>query len=293
VQLEAVCAGYAVPRRDFEAEVHSAFHSAANLRLKKTGRLVTLLALPEADLPQGIRLRTAANFSFGSLLPGEQVTCREGILRCPGAALTVDLRQARRWQCDLAGLAIDLDAPSALAAWQFVAELLEEHRDPANGCWFAGERAAAREMDRLSAELTAATARLDGSAAMRNAARLVGLGAGLTPAGDDFLVGFLAGLWSSARDEAARRRFLTGLGKGIARRSHRTNDISRTYLLHAARGQVSSRLNALAGAIGRGAGPDQLRGAAAASLQVGHSSGRAATAGLLAGLAAWTRRLEA
>jgi hypothetical protein len=116
---------------------------------------------------------------------------------------------------------------------------------------------------------------------------LIGLGTGLTPSGDDFLVGYLVGLWCTVRDTEERRQFVSNLGKAVIRLSRRTNDISRTYLYHAAHGQVSSRLEALAGAICRAENLEHLLAAAESAMQTGHTSGMDAVTGLLVGLAAW------
>lgn len=280
MRLDAICLGYAIPRRDFDAALHSVFTGAANLRLAKNGRLITLLGATDADLPQGVRLDTPPGFSFADLPRGEPFTCRDGILRCEEADLSADLRRARRWRCDLPALAVSMRDPATRNAAQFVLEMIAGRRALEQDAW----PAAARAMDAITPRLVAAARRCDSRAAARCAARLVGLGPGLTPAGDDFLVGFLAGLWSAEGASDGRLAFAAGLGRSVARSARRTNDISRTYLLHAARGQVSSRLSDLAGAIGRGEGEDRLRQAATDSLRVGHISGLAATSGLLMGL---------
>ena len=62
--LNALSIGYAIPRADFDAAVHSVFKSALNLRLASGGKLLTLVASSEADLPQGIRVDTPDDFSF-------------------------------------------------------------------------------------------------------------------------------------------------------------------------------------------------------------------------------------
>jgi hypothetical protein len=49
--LEALSIGCGMPQCDFDARVHSVFQSAANLRLKKRGKLLTLVGFGEADLP--------------------------------------------------------------------------------------------------------------------------------------------------------------------------------------------------------------------------------------------------
>jgi len=75
----------------------------------------------------------------------------------------------------------------------------------------------------------------------------------------------------------------------VIRLSHLTNAISRTYLTHAARGQVSSRLADLAEAICRGENSDRLLAAAESAMQVGHTSGMDAVTGLLIGLVVWSQ----
>jgi hypothetical protein len=116
---------------------------------------------------------------------------------------------------------------------------------------------------------------------------LIGLGEGLTPSCDDWLVGYLAGLWCTVQGRSERLQFISDLGKEVLRLSSRTNDISRTYLYHAARGQVSSLLVALAKSISQGENSDDLIDITDAAMQVGHISGMAAVAGLLLGLAVW------
>lgn len=283
--------GYAVPQRDFEAEVHSAFNTAVNLRLVRGNLLLTLVVLAEADLPQGIRLNTPRGFSFAGLHPGDAFTCRGGILLCQAASLSIDLRQARRWKCNLASLAVDMDNPATLAAWQQVEALIQlplAHTRATD--W---SPAAANLTHDSTRDLSGAARQTDAITAVEIAADIIGLGPGLTPAGDDYLVGFMAGLWSSAGTKIERQQFLASLGKALIQQSGKTNDISRTYLVHAASGQVSSRLANLAEAIHLGENSERLNGIAEAAIQVGHTSGLEATAGLLAGLVAWSGKTSA
>lgn len=131
-----------------------------------------------------------------------------------------------------------------------------------------------------------ATRRLD-LAAEASIKPLIGLGSGLTPSGDDLLLGFLAGLWCGVWNKRERMHFLGNLGDAVIRLSRGTNDISRAYLSHAARGQVSSRLADLAGAICRGENSDRLPALVESAMRIGHTSGMDAVTGLLIGLAAW------
>jgi hypothetical protein len=121
---------------------------------------------------------------------------------------------------------------------------------------------------------------------------LVGLGPGLTPSGDDFLIGFLTGLWCTVGEDAKRLAFLSALGQAVIRLSCQTNDISRTYLFHAAHGLVSSRLAALAEAIAGGEISGRLLTAAEDAMCAGHSSGMETVTGLLVGLSTWGNGLQ-
>ncbi len=293
--LIAACVGEAVPRGDFAAAVHSVFRPAVNLRLKRGGRLLTLLAPGEADLPQGIRLEAGGSSPFEGIRSGEAVLCREGILRFENAPLVIQLRGARRWKCDLSMAGAGIASPAVPAAWRFVWEALNRRQRLSKAEIIAEDLFAlhaiapagvARKAGEALQELVGATRRYDlaGSLALQ---ALIGLGPGLTPSGDDLLAGYLAGLWCTAGDDCKRMRFISTLGKAIVRLSGQTNDISRTYLYHAARGRVSSRLADLAGAICHGESPERLLPAAESAMQVGHSSGMEAVTGLLAGLAAW------
>jgi hypothetical protein len=92
------------------------------------------------------------------------------------------------------------------------------------------------------AALAAATARSDGDGCLAAACRLLGLGPGLTPAGDDGLVGWLAGLWTAgARARALLETTRPGL---LAAARDRTGGLSRAFLAAAAAGVASEPVRA-------------------------------------------------
>ncbi len=104
----------------------------------------------------------------------------------------------------------------------------------------------------------------------KGARRLVGLGGGQTPAGDDFLVGWLAAL--SARGQPLPR--LNGLKNG-------TSTISASFLDAAEQGLFPAALVGLAESLVSGKGtPDAIVCLAA----IGHTSGLDAATGFLIGL---------
>jgi hypothetical protein len=295
MHLNAISIGYAIPRTDFDATVHSVFHSAINLRLNKWISLLTLVTSNEANLPQGIRVDTPDDFSFGVFSPGESVTCRDDILRFGSSALTIDMHGAGSFICDLASLQANMSDLSAASAWRYVWQILNERQIQLNAEIIAQDLFRSDEKIRAGVprkageamrELFVAARQFDLAAASSINA-LIGLGSGLTPSGDDLLVGYLAGLWCTVQDRPERLQFVSDLGKEIIRLSQQTNDISQTYLSHASRGQVSSRLTNLAEVICRGKNLDHLLAAVKPAMQAGHTSGMDAATGLLIGLVNW------
>lgn len=293
--LRAISMGDAVPDGDFDASVHSVFKSALNLRLNGENELITLIVSGEGDLPQGMRVELHEDFSFEKIEVGESAVCRDGILHFKNSSLTVQLSGARRWKCDLPALEFDITDPAVSAAWRFVwgalnnRQRLKESEIVAEdlfGFDVSARAGLSRRVGEAMRDLLNATRQLELTA---NSAlnSLIGLGPGLTPTGDDLLVGYMAGLWCTIRGRSERVQFITSLGETISRLSQNTNDISRTYLTHAVRGQVSSRLANLAEAISRGANPEQLLEIAEAAMKIGHTSGMETVTGLLVGLTAW------
>jgi hypothetical protein len=122
------------------------------------------------------------------------------------------------------------------------------------------------------AALRGAVRRADLDAALRTATRLIGLGPGLTPAGDDVLAGTTAGLVLLGHPAAER------FGAGVTSlAAGRTTELSRALLRHAAAGRVSGEFAAvLRGLVGDGA----LAPAIHALLATGSTSGRALALGL-------------
>jgi hypothetical protein len=296
--LRAISMGYAVPNENFDASVHSVFQSALNLRVNGENELLTLIASAEGDLPQGIRVDAPANFSFDKSETGEPAVCRDGILHFQNNSLTVQLRGARRWTCDLPALKFDITNPRVSTAWSLVWEALNK-RQRLKGSEIvaedlfrseSGRRGISRRIREAMHALLHDTQR-HGLIDTLAVEALIGLGPGLTPSGDDLLVGYMAGLWCTMAERSERAQFTASLGETISALSHKTNDISRTYLYHAVRGQVSSRLANLAGSISRGEDHKHLLELAEAAMKIGHTSGMETVTGLLAGLAAWEGRL--
>ncbi len=104
-------------------------------------------------------------------------------------------------------------------------------------------------------------------------ARLLGLGSGLTPSGDDVLAGYLAGAAAYGLSVDELRTFV------CAEAPRRTTTLSAALLRHAAAGEAIPQVCRLLLALDDGIGTDA---ALAGLLRVGHTSGAALAAGVLA-----------
>jgi hypothetical protein len=122
------------------------------------------------------------------------------------------------------------------------------------------------------AALRGAVRRADLDAALRTATRLIGLGPGLTPAGDDVMAGTIAGL--VLLGHPAAERFAAGVYSLAA---GRTTELSRALLRHAACGRVSGEYAAVLHGL---VGERPLAPAVAGLLATGATSGRAMALGL-------------
>jgi hypothetical protein len=277
VRLVAVKIGAGVPSEPFSGYVRSVFVSAAILKI--AGSLVTLAPAASGGLPSAIIVDVPRGFDFARLLTaGAAAASRGGVLRFVDNAASVDLRGANHWRSRLRELAVDLSRPATASGWGTTAAALRTD-GRCNAIAHLGHGAIV--------ELSQATRRFDLEAAERAAKRLVGLGAGGTPAGDDLLVGYLAGLWSSIARDRSRADFAAGLADIIRGLGKQTNDISRVYLEAAADGEVSERLANAVTSIAAGEAQPIVAAAAAAAIAVGHSSGADGTLGLVLGLAVW------
>ena len=287
--------GPAVPRGEFPLRVHSVFRGALNLRLDGQELLITLLGADGPDSPQGIRLGAAPDFRTWGVVPGAQGYLGRDALTLeagPGGSVGVDLSRARRLSPlplpPVRALGPAFEACLRALEVEQVGRACDLHIAPLLGD-DRGEGRAADPGGRLvhaARELGAATARLDPGRARLAVCRLVGLGAGSTPAGDDFLCGFLTTLRSAARGRTAHLSFLDGLREAVAALLPATTDLGATALRCALRALVPAPLLELAAALAEGRTPEALEALRRACAQ-GHSSGADLCTGFLHGLSLW------
>lgn len=115
----------------------------------------------------------------------------------------------------------------------------------------------------------------DESLCRQGARELAGLGGGLTPAGDDWIVGALVGSWVLwSESEAAR------LGGVVTQAAQQSPALSYAWIRAAAEGECNARWHGLLGTL-QGDDDSRIRIAAQSVLAQGHTSGADALAGFL------------
>ena len=290
--LRAATLGPEVPSGEFAVRVHSVFRAAVNLRPPEGG-LLSLLSAEVGDVPRGVRLTSAEDFAALGLATGDAgVFGAEAIVleRSGGrGALRIDCASARR----LAG-----SAPPARRGdgrrWRAgLARLDALQKRAATDLRVAPLLLGEAPVGAMSERLTHAALDLGRSvrAGRRDAmcdaaARLVGLGPGLTPAGDDFLCGFLAAAYSRCVARPAPSRRLASFAEAMRPLLGGTTDISAAFLRSALAGRFSRPLAALAEACADAPDGD-LDSAILRLAEVGHSSGLDAATGFFYGAAIW------
>lgn len=272
MRIAALATGIGVPTAGFAGLVAEVHTRAALLKLSD-GRCITLLGSELGRQPRGISIGLAEGASLPQFLSANaEFAKRGGVVRFAGSALAIDMRDATQWRSGIE--ALTFNGRSAVVASAYQTAMLALERDGrARGL----RDIAGAKLDRLSSSIRDH----DLSAAERGIRDLIGLGEGKTPAGDDYLVGICAALWSCS----TARTFAAALAPKLMELAPRSGDLSALYLQEAANGEVSERLADVAAGICAGGSEDVVGNAVAKALSVGHSSGAVGIFGLLKGYA--------
>jgi hypothetical protein len=278
----------AVPRRiahpGAEAlRVQSIYRSVVNIT---TGGGVLTIASPEGGgLPNGILADLGPDWRAIGLQPGMVVDATEARILVPDAGLEVQLDAAPRWSPRFWSSAEVADA--ATACWgrrTATTRTMAQARASAGGFGALLRENVPHDPDGvldvarpLVAGLIVALEAGDRSAAAEVASHLVGLGPGLTPSGDDLLVGIEAALHALARPSAG---FLALAMDDV---EERTTALAATLLRHAAAGEFAERLHTLLAAL-LGSDDEKIPAAIERAAAWGATSGTDCLLGVLIGL---------
>jgi Protein of unknown function (DUF2877) len=267
--------GYLVPRTDFTGRVHSVFAQACNIAVGEL--LVTVCLARTGNGPTTLCLFDRDTRDLRDLFDADGRVCaRDGVVHVGRASLR--MTGAEVWRPAEAG---PLLAPERIGGHLRAARRqLAQHR-----------RARSSVIDSQAAPvvvaLRTACHTLDSAEAARQADRLIGWGEGLTPAGDDFLVGLLAGLDALVQGNGRRQRFRAALASAVVSCMQRTTPIAAHYLRLAAGGHYNEPLVDLCNSLLAEPDWQAVDMRLQRALDVGATSGADTVSGLLAGLSAW------
>lgn len=265
--------------------VHSVFSRALNLRFDDGPDLYTLLSRRKLRAPNTLNLGDV-EFQAAGIAVGDRVAAADGVIDIAGK-LRVGVGGASPWQPAIPALHHDADRMRAglEIAGSFVLRhgmrggALEDHCGPLLS------RMVSRRIGDESDSLVVAYRAGRIVEAVDHASRLIGLGPGLTPSGDDLLLGFLAALHTRRPLPAEAAAFGAAVVR-IARLS--TNDISLAGLVTAADGAAGEVVSNLLCAICNAAIP-AIETAVRDVLTIGASSGTDMALGVISGLRASCR----
>jgi len=285
-RLQAISMGYKVEigmSAPQTLRVHSRFRHALNLTAPGVGPL-TLLGGESSDFPTGIRLALPDQWDWRREVDdGAPVVARAGLLVAAG------------WQVDLAGCPTwqprTLCVPLRIAAVRRLSLLhdgialrLRLH------AMTHGAFGHVQLLPRWPASARAVTlAPGDDPLTLQHEVRdLIGYGAGLTPDGDDYLLGYLAALWPWRGDPVVgAHRF--AVARAVERNLGRTTDLSGHFLRLAVQGHFSEPIEGLLRAFAGHVAEVAVRPLADALLRFGATSGADILAGMLHGIRALQR----
>jgi len=273
VAIESI--GYLVPRAPFSGRIHSVFARACNIEWGD--RLLTLCTGQGAQGPGVLRIASGgpadmrALLHEGSAYEGDRDRLRSGRAEFLLSHSAVWRPPVRR----------PLQPPSRIKA------NVDRGREQVAAARTSMESIVESNGAAVVGQLVDACRLLDTEAAARHVHRLVGWGEGLTPAGDDVLVGLLAALDADALDDQVRRRFRDALRAACLACSPRTTRISAEQMRLAAEGHhAEPTLRARDAVLGED-DPRVVEAAITAALAIGATSGAATMTGLLAGIESW------
>lgn len=284
--------------RGKRGQILSVHRRALNLLFGSEGQLVAIVPQAVGKLPNAIlfRLPVDSRFSFEvlGLKAGDSVTAANKMIRFPAAELEIRLASAARFPAKLT-LETPLDSCPNVLERAAQAARQARQADIRRGLLplvnYVNEIAIGMRVPDPHLSTLCKRAWISLSSLMRGlhserdfevrkaVIELMGLGIGLTPSGDDILTGLMGFLYHSPGTEAATcllAKAIVEAPEGL------TNPISRSYLIHATRGELSERLIHFVGTL-IGGSPEGVHTTLRALMRWGHTSGAETALGVVLG----------
>ncbi|WP_031364205.1 DUF2877 domain-containing protein [Caballeronia sordidicola] len=267
------------PRETQRFWVHSCFQHAMNMS-SASGELLTLLSPRYQNLPTAIRLATPPGWDWRHQAHSrEPITLENNELR--GTLWRANLDRAPCWRPGTERVQGGHSPNALLTAYPLLASQLLEYcmeREVRSSLqllpgWPPGGRIPRLNPGDAKPELESGVS------------ELIGYGAGLTPDGDDYLLGYLASLWPW-QHLGVISAHLKLLRPVIKSQLHRTTSISRHYLALALQGHYSQSIDHLTSVLIHGSTPAEVKLSAINVMKFGSSSGADCLGGFLHGIRA-------
>ncbi|MGC8779404.1 MAG: DUF2877 domain-containing protein [Anaerolineae bacterium] len=231
-----------------------------------------ILWLARAGVPMH-RRGIICSYDENALRVGMEFQARAATLQI-GQHVTIDLRGARLWQPRPVSASLAASSEAARARRSVVADALMQYATRGHNMTIAGRR---------FRESFATAVRSDSATIARLSRPLIGLGAGLTPQGDDLVGGLLFAL-HHLRQVYALRWDPRPVDDLLLWARTQTNIISHTILRDLAAGEGPEPLHDLVSALLMHDADGDVAQCVARLAHIGHSTGEAMLAGALTGL---------
>jgi len=264
----------------FEGEVHSIFSKALNIRTEEN-ELISIVAAEKLNGPNRILIELPLDKAFISLKikEGTRVVGNREKIIINGGSLSVSLEKAEKWLPEV-------KRKGNTPYFQIKDNLLSLKKS----------LSIEREGDRISQALRTRTQELIASIkgkdipkVSENIKRLIGFGEGLTPSGDDFLVGLIASLHLLSSPK--RKHLLKKMKEIINLEKDRTTFLSGKFLEYACQGRFPETILNLIEAI-FSENREGVEKATKRCLNFGATSGRDTILGVLEGLSLNVKEIE-
>ena len=283
----------------FDGHVHSVFHSVVNLRLHTQDLLTVIANKSDLNSPRYIAIETLDDVDFTKLIShGQPLSCRGEVIRFSGSRISIDLRFAAKEKKSFVKSKKSFLEKKIntnwIIAWNFLLDIKKKEGlalaldDKQSVDLF--HRSLIARTQKIIPQLLISIQTKNIGLAKNVGQKLLGLGPGLTPSGDDFLLGFIVGSRASVREEE-HRVFLNNFGHHLKNQKSNSVDISLDQLNSVISGRCSYPITDLCNSILNCDGKDKINYEFNKCLDLGHSSGMDSTFGLLCGMVAWKKEL--
>lgn len=260
--------------------VHSVFERTINILIEN--ELFTL-ASNQIDNAPATLVIDLVNFNECAIDANTQGFISPERVEINGS-LSIDLKTTPTWECQL------IEFPKQTKKMsENISLAMQEISSKGNAKWLRKEENEGtsfdKEMSRMLKERT--TTLLEGFSTkdtnqnVQNAKKLIGLGQGLTPSGDDFLVGLLLAFSISKNDSFSEKEWAQQVVKESEKN---TNIISYSAIKYAAIGQTRETISMFIKALVQSQTDHQVKQALFTVMKIGSSSGTEMAWGILNGL---------